>query len=212
MKTLSIRPISIALGLTAASIGVRAEAPSKASAAAAFGTIYKVLQSPRCVNCHIKGDSPLQGDAGTPHTQNVVRGPEGKGVPGLACTDCHGAANVPASYGPAMPPGAPGWHLPPPEMKMVFQLVSKRDLCASLKDPKRNGGRTLEAIASHLESDPLVLWGWSPGEGRGPVPIAHDELVNAVKAWIGGGAPCPATGEATALPKSAEGSQTASPN
>lgn len=32
----------------------------------AFGTVQKVFQSPRCQNCHIPGDAPLQFDAGIP--------------------------------------------------------------------------------------------------------------------------------------------------
>ncbi|RYG03681.1 MAG: hypothetical protein EOO02_07880, partial [Chitinophagaceae bacterium] len=28
----------------------------------AFGEVYKVLVSPRCMNCHPAGDVPLQGD------------------------------------------------------------------------------------------------------------------------------------------------------
>lgn len=169
-----------------------AAGPSTADALAGFNVVRQVLISPRCVNCHIPGDAPLQGDAATPHTQNVVRGIDGKGVPGLACSDCHGAANTPASYGPSMPPGAPGWHLPPPERKMVFQNVSPAVLCASLKDVKKTGGRDLAAIVAHLEKDPLVLWGWSPGEGRMPVALPHADLVKAVKTWVAGGAPCPA--------------------
>jgi hypothetical protein len=35
----------------------------------AFGTVQKVFQSPRCQNCHIPGDSPLQFDAGIRRTR-----------------------------------------------------------------------------------------------------------------------------------------------
>ena len=50
----------------------------------AFDTVQKVFQSPRCQNCHIPGDSPLQFDAGIPHAMNVVRGMDGKGAAGFA--------------------------------------------------------------------------------------------------------------------------------
>lgn len=33
------------------------------AALTAFATVQKVFQSPRCQNCHIPGDSPLQFDA-----------------------------------------------------------------------------------------------------------------------------------------------------
>src|SRR4029450_3532188 len=86
-----------------------------APAAAAFETVRKVFQHPRCQNCHIPGDAPLQFDDGRAHGQHAVRGAEGHGAPGLPCSTCHAAQNPPASYGPSMPPGAPNWHLPPPQ-------------------------------------------------------------------------------------------------
>ncbi len=184
---------SAALGRSAVSAGeTRASQGSRRDAAlAAFDTIQKVLQHPRCQNCHIPGDAPLQFDDGAVHALNVRRGPDGNGAPGLPCATCHGTSNPPASYGQHMPPGAPNWRLPPPERKMVFVGLSKADLCATLKDPKRNGGRDLAALREHLSHDKLVLWGWDPGVGRAPVAVAHDVLVAKVDAWIEGGAPCP---------------------
>jgi hypothetical protein len=163
---------------------------SHASALAAFDTIQTVLQHPRCQNCHIPGDAPLQFDAGIAHVQNVQRGPAGKGAPGLPCSTCHGTTNPPASYGANMPPGAPNWHLPPPERKMVFIGLSKADLCATIKDRKRNGGKDLAALLEHVSHDKLVLWGWNPGVGRAPVSVPHDVFVASFKTWIAGGAPC----------------------
>jgi hypothetical protein len=184
-------------GFLAVSASAAPAADSRQAAAlAAFDTIQTVLQHPRCQNCHIPGDAPLQFDAGLVHSQNVKRGPDGKGAPGLPCSACHGVSNPPASYGAHMPPGAPNWHLPPPERKMVFIGMSKGALCANLKDTKRNGGKDLPALLEHMSHDKLVLWGWSPGVGREPVSVPHDELVAAVKTWIAGGAPCPAGGEA----------------
>ncbi|HEX6862739.1 MAG TPA: hypothetical protein VF414_07985, partial [Thermoanaerobaculia bacterium] len=66
----------------------RVSAVSRADALQAFDTVQKVLQHPRCQNCHIPGDAPLQFDEGIIHAQNVLRGPEGKGVPGLPCSSC----------------------------------------------------------------------------------------------------------------------------
>jgi hypothetical protein len=163
----------------------------RAAALAAFPTVQKVLQHPRCQNCHIPGDAPLQFDAGLVHAQNVKRGPEGKGVPGLSCATCHASKNPPASYGANMPPGAPTWHLPPPERKMVFINLSAADLCATVKDPKRNGGKDFAALLEHVSHDKLVLWGWNPGVGRAPVSVPHEEFVAAFKTWLDAGAPCP---------------------
>ncbi len=170
-------------------------APSRAPESeglAAFETVRAVLQHPRCQNCHIPGDAPLQFDDGRIHAQEVLRGPEGEGAPGLPCATCHGAANPPASWGPHIPPGAPNWHLPPPERKMVFIGLSSGDLCRRLKDEDENGGMSLDALVRHVRDDQLVLWGWSPGAGRAAVPIPHDEFVAKFKTWVAAGAPCPA--------------------
>lgn len=158
---------------------------------AAFERVRVVLQDPRCQNCHPPGDAPLQGDEGRPHDQNVLRGPEGQGPLGLSCGTCHAQSNPPASYGPNMPPGAPGWHMPPPDMKMVFVGLSSGPLCKQLKDSKRNGGKDLAALLHHVSEDPIVLWGWSPGIGRRPVNVPHAEFVAAFRTWMSAGAPCP---------------------
>jgi len=168
-----------------------AAAPSRAAALAAFGTVRQVLQHPRCQNCHIPGDAPLQFDAGVTHAQYVKRGPQGAGAPGLPCSTCHSTSNPPASYGPHAPPGAPNWRLPAPERKMVFIGLSAGDLCATIKDPARNGGRDMAALIEHVSHDKLVLWGWDPGAGRAPVPVAHEAFVASFKTWVAGGAPCP---------------------
>ena len=167
-----------------------AAAPSKEEGVAAFETVRAVLQHPRCQNCHIPGDAPLQLDDGRPHTMGVLRGVDGKGAPGLACATCHGVTNPPTSYGPHVPPGAPTWHLPPPERKMVFIGLSSGEVCRRLKDEKQNGGKNLDALFHHMAEDKLVLWGWSPGAGRAPVPVPHDELVAKLNQWIAAGAPC----------------------
>jgi hypothetical protein len=120
----------------------------------------------------------------------VVRGADGKGAPGLPCATCHGVTNPPPSYGARVPPGAPTWHLPPPERKMVFIGLSSGELCRRLKDEKQNGGKNLDALLHHMAEDKLVLWGWNPGAGRAPVSVPHDELVAKLKQWIGAGAPC----------------------
>ena len=164
---------------------------SQSDALQAFATVQKVLQHPRCQNCHIPGDAPLQHDDGRVHAQNVKRGPQGRGAPGLGCATCHSTENPPASYGPNMPPGAPDWRLPPPEHKMVFIGLSGGELCRQLKDKKENGGRNLAGMRHHLD-DELVLWGWDPGVGRAPVDIPHKELVAAFERWAKAGAPCPA--------------------
>jgi hypothetical protein len=165
--------------------------PTKAEALAAYETVRGVLQHPRCQNCHPSGDTPLQGDDSHAHQQNVQRGPAGRGMVGMECTTCHGPANPSANYGDHIPPGSPdGWHMPPPELKLVFVGIAPGALCEQIKDPARNGGKDMAALRAHLDS-PLVQWGWSPGFGRPPVTTPRAAFLTAWDTWAGGGAPCP---------------------
>jgi cytochrome c5 len=190
---LSALAVSVGIGSSLALTAAPAQKPpAQTDALQAFGVVQKVLQHPRCQNCHIPGDAPLQFDQGFVHAQNVRRGPEGKGARGLACATCHSTENPPASYGAHMPPGAPNWQLPPPEHKMVFIGLSGGELCRQLKNKAENGGRDLAALREHLD-DELVLWGWHPGVGRAPVDVPHAELVAAFEQWAAAGAPCPGT-------------------
>lgn len=160
----------------------------------AFDTVQKVFQSPRCQNCHIPGDSPLQFDAGVPHAMNVVRGMDGTGSAGLPCATCHAQSNPPASYGPHAPPGAPHWSLPPAAHRMAWIGLPADQLCAMIKDRSSNGDRDFAALIKHVSDDKLVLWGWSPGGNRAPVPVPHDIFVTRFKRWADAGGPCPVSG------------------
>jgi hypothetical protein len=66
-----------------------------------------------------------------------------------------------------------------------------RDICLQLKDPVRNGGRTLSKIQEHMATDSLVGWAWSPGEGRSPAPGTQVQFGALIEAWIATGAECP---------------------
>lgn len=161
-----------------------------ADASAAFEVVRSVLQHPRCQNCHPGGDAPLQGDDGRVHAQNVMRGPEGRGMPGEECVTCHGPANPPDSYGLHIPPGVgTGWRMPPPGNKLEFVGLTSGELCARVTDPGRNGGKDAAALVTHLE-DPLVAWGWTPGRGRTAIPVSRADLMNAWKTWAAAGSPC----------------------
>ncbi len=167
------------------------QSDANARAARAFETVRSVLQHPRCQNCHIPGDAPLQFDAGLRHAQNVLRGATGHGAIAMECAACHQTQNSPASYGVNAPPGAPTWHLPPPETKMVFINLSPRELCAVIKDRKQTGGKDLQAMFRHVRDDKLVAWGWNPGGVRTLPPVSQDVFVRAFKEWMDLGAPCP---------------------
>jgi len=192
--TICVALAAAAIGWTATSTSAPASSAqarvSKDQGLAAFETVKTVFQHPRCQNCHIPGDAPLQFDQGLPHAMNVRRGPDGHGSPGLTCATCHGAENPPDSWGAGMPPGAPDWKLPPPSRKMVFIGLSSGDLCRLVKDPAKNGGKNFAALIHHVADDKLVGWGWNPGNGRAAVPIPRDEFVAKFKEWVAAGAPC----------------------
>jgi hypothetical protein len=152
---------------------------------ALFLEASRVMLHPRCVNCHPVGDSPLQGDALQVHDPPVARGPEDQGVPGLECTSCHQDRNAQL----ARVPGAPKWHLAP--KVMAWQGRTPRSLCEQLKDPARNGGKSLAELVEHNAHDELVGWGWKPGADRVPAPGTQEGFGALVAAWAKDGAECP---------------------
>ncbi|WP_315771154.1 MULTISPECIES: Isoquinoline 1-oxidoreductase subunit [unclassified Bradyrhizobium] len=155
-------------------------------AVALFEEAGKVLQSPRCMNCHPAGDRPTQTDKMIPHQPLVVRGEAGMGAPGgLACTTCHHEAN----FDPARVPGNPKWQLAP--IEMAWQGRSLGQICTQIKDPKLNGGKTMAQLIHHMAEDELVGWGWNPGAGRTPAPGTQKQFGELIKAWAEAGASCP---------------------
>ena len=153
----------------------------------AFRAVASVLTSPRCLNCHVPNDGPLQGDDNHPHAMNVKRGPDGKGSLALRCAACHQLENSKFLHGP---PGAADWQLPPPNTRMAWRGLSMGELCRALKDPAKNGGRSVQDLIPHMETS-LVRWAWNPGPGRTLPPLSHDEFVSRFKEWIDTGAACP---------------------
>lgn len=157
--------------------------------AQAFLKVYKVLMSPRCMNCHPAGDQPLQGDDSHIHTMNVHRGKDGNGLYAVKCSNCHQAENTPGLH---TPPGNPKWKLPPADMKMVFQGRTAHQLALQIMDYTKNGHKNKEQLLEHAR-DTLVKAGWNMGEGRTPPPLTYDAFVTAWDTWMnkGGYAPKP---------------------
>lgn len=181
------------VGLTSASFSTLAtggaiQKKNDARARELFVSIVPVLKHPRCLNCHANGDFPRQGDDNHVHTQNVRRGPDGKGKFGQKCSACHQEENV---AGLNMPPGAPNWHLPPADMPMIWEGKTPGEICRQIKDPKQNNGKSLAQIIDHVTGDKLVMWGWNPGDGRTLPPMGHDEFARRFQEWASNGAACP---------------------
>ncbi len=152
---------------------------------ALFTELGKVLTSPRCLNCHPSGDRPTQGDQMRPHQPPVFRGPDGLGLEAMRCTICHQSANFDA----ARIPGHAPWLLAPREMGWQGRTLA--EICVQMRDPDRNGGKSLADLVHHIGDDSLVGWGWHPGYGRTPVPGTQAEAKALVEAWVDTGAACP---------------------
>ncbi|MCF3640703.1 Isoquinoline 1-oxidoreductase subunit [Rhizobium sp. TRM95111] len=166
--------------------------PAKRSVAL-FEEAGKVIQHPRCINCHPATDRPLQTMSMRVHQPPVTRGDGGMGMPGMTCNTCHGTENV-SVVGQADTlksiPGHPSWHLAP--IEMAWEGKSLGDICLQLKDPERNGGKTMAQMIEHMADDSLVGWGWNPGEGREPAPGSQEVFGQLIAAWVETGAGCPA--------------------
>jgi hypothetical protein len=204
-----VAAIGIAASLFAATFSVAQDNPAEQSAplkpAAEFQSITdatqrswalfeeagKVIQHPRCVNCHPATERPLQNMAMHPHQPPVLRGEGGMGMPGMTCNTCHGAANAEV-VGQAETlksiPGHPAWHLAP--IEMAWEGKTLGEICRQIKDPERNGGKTLAEITEHMAHDSLVGWGWQPGAGREPVPGSQAVFGELIAAWVESGAAC----------------------
>lgn len=161
-----------------------------ARSVALFIEAIKVIQHPRCLNCHPQTRQPTQGDDLHVHTPPMHAGPGDHGVPGLPCKSCHGDNNV-ATLGTSIAsvPGQSLWSLAP--ASFAWQGKSSAEICMQLKDTARNGGRSLAQVHKHMATDPLVGWAWHPGEGRAPAPGTQARFGALIEAWIASGAQCP---------------------
>src|SRR5215510_10485559 len=144
--------------------------PTTAQGLAAWEQVYSVLTSPRCINCHTATNYPQQGDDRHRHVANIVRGPEGKGVPGLSCAGCHQETND--------------------------QILASAAVCRAVTDRSKNNNLDGPGLLKHHEEEPLVKWAWNPGRrpdgtARTLPPLTHDEFIAATRRWVEAGTPCP---------------------
>ena len=147
-----------------------------------------MLLHPRCVNCHPDGRLGRGRAIGSWCTiPPAVRGPDDDGVARMECASCHQDQNLEL----ARVPGAPNWHLAP-RSRWPGSGRTPRQICEQIKDPARNGGKTLDAdLAS---TAPTTSW-WA-GAGRRaterkPAPGTQEEFGDLIRAWVDTGAACP---------------------
>lgn len=186
--------------------------PTRAEGLAEWQQIYSVLTHPRCLNCHTATNYPQQGDDRHRHQFNVVRGPEGGGVPGLTCATCHQGATSTATGGPNCAdchqgadlnatgvPGGHGWHLAP--LSMAWQdrddkPLSSPQICRAITDRTKNENMGGPELLKHHEEAELVRYAWQPakrpdGTARSLPPLTHAQFVDATRRWVEAGMPCP---------------------
>lgn len=155
-----------------------------ARSVALFEEAGRVIEHPRCMNCHPRTDRPMQTDAMRPHTPWVTRGTDGGGAPTLRCNTCHQSENFEAS-------GVPGnakWKLAPIEMAWQGQTLG--NICRQLRDPTRSH-MTPNELLHHVMHDELVGWAWHPGGSRTPAPGSQQAFGSLIEAWQTTGAVCP---------------------
>jgi hypothetical protein len=190
----------IALTISAGTAVRESEKPNAdtnlADGLAAWQEVYSVLISPRCINCHTATNYPQQGDDRRRHVANVIRGPEGKGVPGLNCASCHQESNADSTG----VPGGHNWHLAPLSMKwqdLNDRPLSSSAVCRAVTDRSKNHNLDGPGLLKHHAEEALVLWAWNPGRRpdgtmRALPPLSHEEFVAATRRWVEAGTPCPA--------------------
>lgn len=165
---------------------------------AAWSRVYEVASHPRCSNCHVGASNrpmwsgPAYGRT-RPHGMNIDAGESRIGAETVLCSTCHTTKDTDWDNANATPHAAPrvamDWRLAPVEAEWFGK--STEEVCAQLRDPERNSGRTYLDLAEHLDHDLILHWAWSPGGGREPAPYSLQEHVNDVLAWGVAGQPCP---------------------
>jgi hypothetical protein len=167
--------------------------PAPGGAAATFLQVADVFHHPRCVNCHVEGNTPKQSDSRELHR------PDGRGIPPQRndnCTRCHSSSPTTPGYDAPVAPvvgTAQPWSMPP--ASMAFEDSSRMgglrlpgDICRMIK---QNAG-SAQAVVDHLTSDDLVLWAFAPDNDLMPAhPQGHASFLQTMQQWAQQGGDCP---------------------
>lgn len=169
---------------------------------AAWDIVYEVASHPRCSNCHTGADGipmwsgPSYGEA-RPHGMNINAGVSRIGAESIMCMTCHVTLPEADPTANDFPHSAPKvaalWRLAPPEAEWFGK--SSHYICNQIKDPARNGNRTIKQVAEHLDHDVILHWSWAPGGNREPAPHSLQILMDSLMKWSAAGTPCPDAGE-----------------
>ncbi|WLA45778.1 hypothetical protein QIH80_28590 [Bradyrhizobium elkanii] len=164
----------------------------------AWKRIEAVVTHPRCANCHVDAKAiPIWTPAGESrprvHGMNIHGGDSRIGAEKIACAACHMTSTQANEPAPSPPRAGIDWQLAPVEF--IWFGKSGAEICAQLKDPKRNGGRDAVGLLEHLRHDAslngFIPRGWAPGAGRTTPPGTFEDHVKDVAIWGAAGQPCP---------------------
>ena len=159
----------------------------------AWDRAYEVTSHPRCANCHVgpserpMWSGPAYGKTRA-HGMNVMAGESRIGAETIQCSTCHAYREGTNDIPHAAPQVAMNWQLAPIEADWFGK--SSQEICTQLRDPARNGGRTMIELAEHLNHDLILHWAWNPGGGREPAPYSLQEHIDDLLIWGVAGFPC----------------------
>lgn len=171
---------------------------SRVEGLASWQKFYEIASHPRCANCHTGADNkpmwsgPSYGKT-RPHGMSINAGESRVGAETVPCSTCHSTLEKPNPDANKMPHAAPrvamAWALAPVEAAWFGKTSSY--ICNQLKDPNRNGGRSVREVASHLNHDLILHWAWNPGGNRQAAPYSLQEAMDFLMKWSAAGTPCP---------------------
>ncbi|MGX9427051.1 MULTISPECIES: hypothetical protein [Bradyrhizobium] len=171
---------------------------SRAEGLEAWKRIEAVVTHPRCANCHVDAKAiPIWTPAGEtkprPHGMNIHGGESRIGTEAIPCSTCHMTSTQANEPAPAPPRAGIDWQLAP--VAFIWFGKSGAEICAQMKDPKRNGGRDAAGLVGHLRHDAslsgFIPRGWAPGAGRSTPPGTFEDHVKDMAMWGAAGQPCP---------------------
>lgn len=173
---------------------------SEAAGLENWAKFYEVASHPRCANCHVGPENlpmwsgPSYGET-RPHGMAINAGESRIGAEAVMCQTCHTTLKESRPDANTIPHAAPrvamAWMLAPVEAEWFGK--SSADICTQLKDPERNGNRSIRDVAAHLDHDLILHWAWNPGGTREPAPYSLQESMDFLMKWSAAGAPCPAS-------------------
>lgn len=198
----AVSSIAMITGLVAAKGPAKDALPpgsvSRAEGLKAWKRIEAVVTHPRCANCHVDAKAiPVWSPSGEGkdrvHGMNIHAGMSRIGAEGLRCSTCHMTSTQPNDLAPAPLRAGIDWQLAP--VDFIWYGKSGAEICAQLKNPKRNGGRDAVALLAHLRHDELLSGfiprAWQPGAGRATPPGTFEQHVKDMAMWGAAGQPCP---------------------